>query len=479
MLLKAQNIKKEYGIQEIVYLDKLEIAEGERIGLVGRNGAGKSTLLGILSGRIEPDEGTVTRNCEIAEIMQTQETAGDCEGRYISHMKLRDSAVKSGGERTRLAIACAFSRQAMLLLADEPTTNLDMEGTLALEKMLIRYPGAVVLVSHDRKLLDSVCNKIWEIENGSIRCFDGNYSAWTEQKKLERDFQEFEYNQYRKEKHRIEKNIQAVRKEAKKTGKPPKRMGSSEWILYKGTAAVQQGHVQSRAAAMESRLEHLEKKERPAELPDISMKLEGGLKIKARNTAKIKGLSVGFGEKCVLENVSLSVETGKKTFLIGDNGSGKTTLLTELLKQNESTFITSDARVGYFSQEQSQLDGSKSVLENVADGAVYPQHICRAVLANLYMQPEDMRKEVNVLSGGERVKTALAKLLVSGCNFLVLDEPTNHMDIYTMEGLEKLLKSYDGTVLAVSHDRKLVENLADIIYELKAGKLVVYSPLSR
>lgn len=470
MLLEAQNIRKEYGIREVIHMDKLEIMEGERIGLIGRNGAGKSTLLGILAGRIRADEGVIHRNCDIAEILQTQETDGECDGQYLSRMKLKDSAVKSGGEKTRLAIAAAFSRHAKLLFADEPTTNLDLKGTLDLEKMLMGYPGTVVLISHDRKLLDNVCNKIWELEDGRLRIFDGNYSAWLYQKGLERDYSRFEYEQYRKEKNRLQKTIRAVRGEAVKAGKPPRRMGSSEWMLYKGTASIQQKHVQDRAAAMVSRLDHLEEKERPRELPEVSMKLEGSLCIKAKNTAKVTGLTVCFDGNRVLEDVELLVETGRKTFLTGDNGAGKTTLLRYLAERREHTFITSDARVGYFSQDQSQLDNQKSVLENVMCTAVYPQHICRAVLANLYMGRDDIVKKVSVLSGGERVKTAMAKLLVSGCNFLIMDEPTNHMDIYTMEGLEKLLASYDGTLLAVSHDRKLVENLADTVYEIKDGK---------
>ncbi len=182
MLLNAQNIKKEYGIQTVLDIEKLEVRDGDRIGLIGRNGAGKSTLFGVLSGRLNPDEGVVKRNCEIAEILQSGETDGESEGRFISQMQLRHSAVKSGGERTRLAIAAAFSRHAPLLFADEPTTNLDMEGVEMLEKMIAGYRGAVLMISHDRTLLDRVCNRIWELENGTIRVFDGNYSQWYEQK---------------------------------------------------------------------------------------------------------------------------------------------------------------------------------------------------------------------------------------------------------------------------------------------------------
>ena len=243
-------------------------------------------------------------------------------------------------------------------------------------------------------------------------------------------------------------------------------------MLYKGIASVQQGHVQSNKAAVISRLEHLEKKEKPAELPHVSMKLPDAGRIRARYAATVKELTVNYGDNYVLNHAALYVESGKRTFLTGTNGAGKSTLIKAILQHEPGTFITSEARVSYFSQDQDTLDPQKTVLENVTADAVCPQHICRAVLSNLYMSRDDMFKTVSVLSGGERVKTALAKVLVSGCNFMILDEPTNHMDVYTMEGLERLLESYDGTLLAVSHDRTLVEHLADAVFRVEYGEVV-------
>lgn len=473
MLLKAQNILKEYGIQTVLDIKKLEIYDGDRIGLVGRNGAGKSTLFQILSGELKPDEGTVQRNCEIAVIRQNQNSDGEASGKLISRMGLKESSIKSGGERTRMAIASAFSKQAPLLLADEPTTNLDMEGIEELEKMLAGYRGAVVLISHDRQLLNCICTQIWEIEQADIRVFPGNYQDYFEERKRERNFRQFEYEQYRKEERRLQKVISDVKAEASAMRKPPKRMSSSEWMLYKGTASITQGHVQSRAGALTSRLQHLEKKERPKELPKVSMKLPVERKIKAANAARVSHFSFGYGERQVLSDISCEIVSGKKTFLTGKNGSGKTTLLQGIADRREGTFMTSEAKAAYYSQNQEILNFEKTVLENVLSEAAYPEHICRAVLANLYFNPNDLGKKIKVLSGGERVKAALAKTLVSGCNFLILDEPTNHMDIYTMEGLEELLAGFDGTLLAVSHDRAFIEKLADRILHLEDGKVTV------
>ena len=471
MLLKAQNIKKEYGIQEILEIDTLQIEDFDRIGLVGKNGAGKSTLMSILAGDLEPDEGYVKRFCPIARIRQSQETEGSVQGSYISRLGLKDSALKSGGERTRLAIGAAFSQNAPLLMADEPTTNLDMEGILLLEKMMAGFRGAILLISHDRALLDRICTTIWELEDGKLRVFEGNYSQWTAQKERERNFEQFQYDQYQKEKKRLTQNIRDFREQSRQMIKPPKQMSSSEWMLYKGGAAVRQGHVQARTRATLSRLEHLEKRERPAQLPEVSMKLPDSKKIRARYAISVRDLTIQYGEKTVFQKLNFFLPSGTRTVIAGPNGSGKSSLIRAILDRVPGVSITSEASIAYLSQDQDTLNPKKTVLENVLEDAAFPEHICRAVLDNLCMSPLDIKKPVFLLSGGERVKTALAKVLVSGCNLLILDEPTNHIDVYTMAGLEHLLSSYDGTLLAVSHDRAFIEHVADQVYVMKDGRL--------
>ena len=471
MLLKAQNIKKEYGIQEILEIDTLQIEDFDRIGLVGKNGAGKSTLMSILAGDLEPDEGYVKRFCPIARIRQSQEAKGPVQGSYISRLGLKDSAVKSGGERTRLAIGAAFSQNAPLLMADEPTTNLDLEGILLLEKMMAGFRGAILLISNDRALLDRICTTIWELEDGKLRVFERNYSQWTAQKERERNFEQFQYDQYQKEKKRLTQNIRDFREQSRQMIKPPKQMSSSEWMLYKGGAAVRQGHVQARTRATLSRLEHLEKRERPAQLPEVSMKLPDSKKIRARYAISVRDLTIQYGEKTVFQKLNFFLPSGTRTVIAGPNGSGKSSLIRAILDRVPGVSITSEASIAYLSQDQDTLNPKKTVLENVLEDAAFPEHICRAVLDNLCMSPLDIKKPVFLLSGGERVKTALAKVLVSGCNLLILDEPTNHIDVYTMAGLEHLLSSYDGTLLAVSHDRAFIEHVADQVYVMKDGRL--------
>lgn len=379
------------------------------------------------------------RFCPIARIRQSQETEGSVQGSYISRLGLKDSALKSGGERTRLAIGAAFSQNVPLLMADEPTTNLDLEGILLLEKMMAGFRGAILLISHDRALLDRICTTIWELEDGKLRVFEGNYSQWTAQKEREQNFEQFQYDQYQKEKKRLTQNIRDFREQSRQMIKPPKQMSSSEWMLYKGGAAVRQGHVQARTRATLSRLEHLEKRERPAQLPEVSMKLPDSKKIRARYAISVRDLTIQYGEKTVFQKLNFFLPSGARTVIAGPNGSGKSSLIRAILDRVPGVSITSEASIAYLSQEQDTLNPKKTVLENVLADAAFPEHICRAVLDNLCMSPLDIKKPVFLLSGGERVKTALAKVLVSGCNLLILDKPTNHIDVYTMAGLEHLL----------------------------------------
>lgn len=476
MLLKVQNLKKGYGIQELFSIDRLTIEEGDRIGLVGLNGAGKSTLLHILYGSEQADEGEINRYCEIAMIEQCQEEADDRQmqdvsPQLLSRMQIKDSACKSGGEKTRQAIAAALSQGSRLLFADEPTTNLDVKGIETLEKMLMGYRGAFVLISHDRYLLDKVCTSIWEIEEGKLREFPGRYSQWKEQKEREREFAMFEFEQYQQERKRITIAMNQVKNEASQMLKPPKQMGHSEWMLYKGVAREQQKNVQSRGKAMEKRLEKLEVKEKPKELAPVVMRLGMDNPLSGKTAVRIQGLTVQYGKKMVLNEVNLTLKANKCTVMMGANGTGKSTLIKKIMEHHPSVYVNPDVKIGYFSQEHETLDVNRTVLENVRADSNLKEHVIRCILANLYLTEQHIHKPVSVLSGGERAKVLLARLMASDVNMLILDEPTNHIDIYTAEALEGLLDKWEGTMLIVTHDRSLAKNTADRLVFLENGKL--------
>ena len=468
-LLQARDLKKSFGVRTLFSVDKLEVHDGDRIGLVGANGAGKSTLLNILFGGEPADEGTIDRRCPIALVRQSGEAEGEGDGRTLREWAVADGARKSGGERTRAALAAAFSRGDPLLFADEPTTNLDLDGIETLQKQLRGYRGAVVLVSHDRALLDRVCTAIWAVEEGTVRVFPGGYSAWIAERDRERAFRQFEYDQYRAEKARLLAEARDLREAARGMRKMPRRMGLSEARLHKGTASIPQGTVEARAKALSRRAERLEARERPGDLPEVRMALGAAHPVTAKTAARVEGLTVRYGPRTVLKDASFSLPTGSRTVMLGPNGTGKTTLLEHLMRDGECARFAEGVKPGYFSQNHEVLDPQKTVLENARADSPLEEHEVRTILANLGIAGDDVHKIAGTLSGGERAKAVFARLLASDCNLLVLDEPTNHIDLYTAEALESLLRKWKGTLLVVTHDRRLAEQVAERLLFVEQG----------
>ena len=329
----------------------------------------------------------------------------------------------------------------------------------------------MVLVSHDRALLDAFCTVIWALEDGALRAFPGSYGEWVAQRDRERAFQQFEYDQYRAEKRRLEAEGRALREQARGMRKAPKRMGNSEARLHKGVTTVPQGQVAHRAAAILRRAERLEAKERPSDLPQVRMALGAASPIVSRTAVRVEGLSVRYGDRVVLDDVSLALPTGSRTVLLGPNGAGKTTLVERIVKGDPAVRPANGLRLGYFSQTHDVLDPAKTVLENARWDSSLPESEVRTILANLMITGDEVFKPVSVLSGGERAKAAFARLLASDCNLLILDEPTNHIDLYTAEALEALLCQWQGTLLVVTHDRRLAEKVATRTLLLADGKV--------
>lgn len=471
LLLSADLLQHAFGTQTLFTADRLEIHDGDRIGLVAKNGGGKTTLLRILAGELTPESGTVDRRCEIALIHQPDATAddpSDADDPLLPRLdprlrgELGGGAGKSGGERTRLAIAAAFAQNAPLLLADEPATNLDLDGVLLLERQLAAYPGGVVLVAHDRALLDAVCTTIWAIEeDGALRVFPGNYSAWAAQKEQERDFAQFEYDQFRSEQRRLTSELHAIREHARGMTRAPSRMGNSEARLHKGTIPAKQKEVQRRAKTMRARIDRLDTKPVPAKLPEVRMDCGSTSPVVSKTAARIEHLTVRYGDHLVLQDASCALPTGSKTVMLGGNGAGKSTLAAHLVQGGDCARISGGIKLGYFAQGHEQLDLSRTVLENVRLHSPLPESDVRTILARLGIAGDAVHKAVSVLSGGERAKTAFASLLASDCNLLVFDEPTNHIDFYTADALESLLAAWSGTLLVVTHDRRLAQRLAE------------------
>ena len=482
-ILEANNLQVSFGDRQLLNIDRLTVCDGDRIGLIGENGAGKTTLLRVLAGELTPETGFVRRISSTAMIRQqgNAEAGDDAETRALFRARETREGL-SGGEMTRNRIAGALSERSGLLMADEPTTDLDQEGLALLRRKLAGFPGAVLLVSHDRALLREICTRIWYLEDGKITDFPGGYDDFMKERLQQRERAAFEYDQYKAEQKRLKEAAQRMTEWASQVKKAPSRMGNSEARLHthEWTNAVL--GLSSAKRKIQNRMEHLEVKEKPRSLPEIKMKLGISHPVEAKNALEFRCDHLQAGSKTLLKNTAFVLPAGSRTALIGPNGCGKTTLLRVLTGQAGDTVrfegnarFNPAVRTGWFDQHhESTLNLSSSVLDNIMRESIHPEHFARTVMACLGIRGDDVFKPLNLLSGGERAKTALGKLLLMDCNTLLLDEPTNHLDLFTMEELEKLLSGYGGTLLFVSHDEEFIRKTATRIVCFENGNLKTF-----
>lgn len=475
ILLEAKGIQKSYGSKKLLDFPALTLYTGDKIGLIGANGSGKSTLLQILLGEKQPDQGEVRKYCEIGYIPQfgRSEQGGGEKGLLSRFQAAEVSPCPSGGEEARLKIAAAFSQPRPLLFADEPTANLDGEGTALFAQYLARAES-FVLISHDRRLLDQLCNQILCLEEGNLRLYPGNFSAYQEQKEGERQSQALAYQHYIGEKERLS---QAVKERAQMSGglkKTPSRMGNSEARLHKRKTGEKQQKISQAQKSLESRLARLEKPEKPRQEPVMALDFSLTQPPENRMLIQGAGLTFAYGKRPILEQAAFTLPRGSKTALYGSNGCGKTTLLRLIAAGYPGISLAPRVRLGIFRQDISTLNPEKTVLENALENCIQSPAIARNILARLLFTRESLNKKAALLSGGERVKLALAQLLLSPANLLILDEPTNYLDIPSLEALEKILREYAGALLFVSHDRAFIQGIATRLLIFEGQKLITF-----
>ncbi|MCC0687528.1 MULTISPECIES: ABC-F type ribosomal protection protein CplR [unclassified Clostridioides] len=475
LLVKVENLKKYYADKLILDIDKLEVSENDKIGLVGSNGQGKTTLLKAILGEIEIDEGYVYLTDSYSYISQSEnniETCSNSKEKSLLNAPDRFEEYLSGGEKVKLKIADALSDKKNIIIADEPTSNLDKKSIGTLEDMFKRHEGALLLISHDRRFLDELCTTILELEDGKLKAYKGNYTDYLMQKDEEVKRADFEYQEYIKEKKRLEKAL--LYKKALSDGirKTPKRMGNSEARLHKMGGQTNKKKLDSNVKAIKSRIDKLEVKNKPKTSAEMKIKIQDGMEIISKNLVEIKDMTLKAGNKLLLDNVSFKIKRGKKIALLGDNGCGKSTMIKEILtNRNDNIKINNKVKVGYFDQHQSLLDEEKSVLYNTKVSSSFDESFIRINLNLFGFKGDDVYKKVKVLSGGEKVKIALCKIILEDNNFLVFDEPTNYLDIKSMEALEKALINTDKTMLIVSHDRVFISHICNYIIEIRDTKI--------
>ncbi len=477
LLVECSNIKKSFGDRLILEVENLKVYSEDRIGIVGVNGVGKTTLINILCQRLQPDEGGIKLYGRYSYISQlegseTKSITNEMASRFSVESIWNENM--SGGEKTRFKLAHALSQNNLLIFADEPTSNLDIEGIELMERSFEKYKGALILISHDRNFLDGLCNKIFEIEDGRIKIYNGNYSDYAAQKDKERERTEFEYEEYIKEKKRLQSVITDAKQKVKSIRKTPKRMGNSEARLHKMGGQNAKATIEKSVKNIEKRIEHLEVKEKPKEQVGIKLDIEDSNKLHSKVVIAGKNITKIFSKKIILDNAEFSIYNTSKVALIGSNGCGKSTLIKMIMDNDESIRIANGAKIGYFSQDMDILKESCTVIENVMETSIHDETFARILLARLLIKRGDIYKKVSILSGGERVKVSFAKMLLQNINLLILDEPTNYMDINSLEVVENVLKDYYSTLLFVSHDRRFVDSIADHIMTIENHKIKMF-----
>lgn len=527
LTINCQNVKKYNAAQLVLENVTFELHQGEKAGLVGRNGCGKTTLLRLLAKLEAPDDGmlAIAKNLSIGYLQQTSGVeagktvydvlslayrellhfrnemsqleaamaspelgAEDLERLLAEYAKLqerfemeggyelestidgvaeglriprewysREFQSLSGGEKTKVALASQLLLRPGLLLLDEPTNHLDMSAVEWLEDFLQRYAGSCLIVSHDRYFLDRVATKIVELEDGETTVFHGNYSRYAKEKEelILRQFADYQEQQ-----------------------KQIKKMKETIKQLLEWGRIGDNGKFFRRAASMQKALDRMEKVKRPA----INRK-EAEFELKptersGKQAVVFQDVEKGYGTTPVLSGISGELHYGDNVMLIGDNGSGKSTLLKlmlgELTADSGEINLGSRVEIGYLPQQQPPGDPKQTVLHYFRSEAGMEEGEARNTLAAYMFYGTEVFKPIGMLSGGEWTRLRLALLVLKKPNLLILDEPTNHMDIASREALEEALEDYPGTLLIVTHDRYLINRLAQRIWELDRGHLDIY-----
>ena len=487
IFLQAEHIAVSFGEQKVLDFDRFVVYQGERIGLVGANGAGKTTLLRVLAGELEPDAGTVRSMCDTHFFRQFSQGIDPLElnGKEMKTMRIQDKVWQetvSGGEDTRLRLAWMFSSGKRLVFLDEPTANLDMQGIALLKQKLLEL-DTMVIVSHDRALLNALCTRIVEIRDGQLTGYEGNYEDYVRQRDQAVQRQWTEYENYTSEKRRLEKVYRQKKQKAASIEKLPKGMFPREAglrnFLSHHPKDAKAGKMEASAKNVLERLEHMEVKEKPKEQP--RMRPDFRLTNPPENGVVIRGEGISFsyedGEE-ILQDASFQIRNKSRVAVVGENGAGKTTLLNLIHREYSpaegSVYVVPKAVIGLLDQNMASIDYEKTVLENVMEDSVQTESIARTILARLLLSNQDMGKKAGVLSGGERVKLAFAKLFVGRANVLILDEPTNYLDIPSVEALEEMFSEYEGVLVFVSHDEAFIRACATEILEVKEGRTMNY-----
>jgi ATP-binding cassette, subfamily F, member 3 len=519
MFFKAQAIAKSFGPVKVLKDVSLQINEGDSIGLIGINGAGKSTFLKILLGQEKPDTGELIINTtRVGYLEQFAEsspdvTVRDVLGRPYGHienirkrmreieemmacgaemdwnaiaseysqlekdlalndMKDEKNLIKalkkvglsedmmdrsmeslSGGERTKVMLSRILVQadECDILIMDEPTSHLDIDTVEWLEDYLLKTHCSVLVISHDRYFLDKIATRMLEIDHGKSREYKGNYTDFITKKMLDLDRMEKEYKKYASQKRRQEEIADQLHKD--------------QWYM-------------TTHKTREKLIAKMDEKEKPEANKEITVKIQSAPK-SGKNVITTKDLSVELGGRTILEHVDLDIHKGDKVGIFGANGEGKSTLLKAILEEIPSKgelWVAPGAKIGYYSQHHDCLDLRLTAEEQLLMLVGKDRRgDARQMLARMLLFGDEVDKPMKMLSGGQRARVALSMMLLDETNLLILDEPTNYLDIPAKHAVEEALTEYDGTIIVVTHDRYFLDTVCTSTIEVKDGTAIMRS----
>ena len=516
--INISKVCKSFGFDLILNNIDITVQKGEKVGLIGTNGSGKSTILKIIAGQESIDSGSLSIrnnisigylsqipeekdiivkdyiNSAFKEIIELKEKLERYEDKLLTedykvitkYMNLQEKFISlggyeyetkiqkilpvfniteeilnrnfntlSGGEKTIISLIRLLLQEPDVLLLDEPTNHLDINKMIWLEKTLKNYKGTIILVSHDRYFMDNVINKVYLLTKRGIEVYHGNYSYYIKESENRLLLELKNYKDQQKQITAMENSIKRLKEYGRLCGP------SGGEIFFR------------RAANIEKRLEKLEKLDKPEDKKKLNITFDTASR-SGKDVLTINNLNLSYGTKEIFNNLNLSIKYQDRLCLVGDNGVGKSTLIKEILKGNNSIKLGSNIKIGYIPQEIEFEDINLSVLEEARKYFIGPEQYLRSALFKYLFAGENIHKKIKYLSGGEKVRLKIFCLIQDSYNFLILDEPTNHIDIDTREMLEESLQEFTGTILFVSHDRYFINKIATSIIEIKNKNITRY-----
>lgn len=491
-----KELSKSYLGQKVFENLQGSINEGDKIGIVGINGVGKSTLMKIIANKEKCDLGVVIREpsnikikyamqdiCAgedklVSEILSNNKLVLDIK-KLLNELDLEEKVLNekfqslSGGEKTKIKLINALCGDFDFLFLDEPTNHLDMKTCEWLEGYLKKLNKTMIIISHDRYFLDNAVNKIWELTSKGLQVYEGNYTDYVNQKDIEIKTQTRKYENEQNKMERLKKTI-----EERTSWFNSAHNAAGQNDFYRAKSKKQMNIVKSKKRELEKLGKNAIDRPKEDVAAGFNIINKNIINMKtAKYLIKVNNLSKKFEQKLILKNETFQVERGEKIALIGENGTGKSTLVKMIMGLDKiydgEISVNPSVKIGYLSQEFEDMIRDNTILDEVLKIGI-TKNDARLLLACLMFKGEDVFKKINDLSLGERSRVAFAKLILSGAQLLILDEPTNYMDIVSCEKIEEVMREYQGTILVVSHDRYFIKRVANKIFELKENRIFKY-----